>query len=73
MKFQVWCEGYRASGDKADATLLGEVDAPTFREAVESLRDKHSEPGLFTFKGEQCFYWECKIFDNEADARRSFG
>lgn len=73
MKFQVWCEGYRASGDKADATFFGEVEALSFREAVESLRDKSDDPGLYTFRGARCFHWECELFDNEADARRRFG
>lgn len=71
--YQVWAEGYRASGDRADATLLGTARAATFRGAVEIIRDRSDTPELFTVKGDRCFFWECELFDNEADARRRFG
>lgn len=71
--YQVWAEGYRASGDRADATLLGTARAATFRGAVEIIRDRSDAPELYTFKGDLCFFWECRLFDNEADARRRFG
>lgn len=71
--YQVWAEGYRASGDRADATFLGTARASSFRGAVDIIRDKSETPDLYTFKGERCFFWECELFDNEADARRRFG
>lgn len=71
--YQIWAEGYRASGDRADATILGTSRAATFRGAVENIRDRSDTPELFTFKGERCFFWECELFDNEADAQRRFG
>lgn len=69
----VWAEGYRASGDRSDATLLGTARAATFRGAVEIIRDRSDAPELYTFKGGLCFFWECRLFDNEDDARRRFG
>ena len=71
--YQVWAEGYRASGDRADAMFLGTARASSFRGAVDIIRDKSETPDLYTFKGERCFLWECELFDNEADARRRFG
>ena len=70
---QVWAEGYRASGDRADATFLGTARAASFRGAVDIIRDKSETPDLYTFKGDRCFLWGCELFDNEADARRRFG
>ncbi len=71
--YQVWAEGYRASGDRADATFLGTARASSFRGAVDIIRDKSETPDLYTFKGDRCFLWGCELFDNEADARRRFG
>ena len=71
--YQVWAEGYQASGDRADATFLGTARASSFRGAVDIIRDKSETPDLYTFKGDRCFLWGCELFDNEADARRRFG
>ena len=71
--YQVWAEGYRASGDRADATFLGTARASSFRGAVDIIRDRSETPDLYTFKGARCFLWGCELFDNEANARRRFG
>lgn len=72
MKFQIWAEGYRVNGDQSDATLFGEEDAPDFESACRSYADAnpkwadHFDPARLT-------YWGCRLFDNEADARKTFG
>lgn len=71
---QIWSEGYAATGQASDATFHGEFEGETFRDAVaafqKSLSSKYSR---------QCVdlnnltFWGCSFFDNEEDARKSFG
>jgi hypothetical protein len=73
--WEVWSEGYRATGESAGAKLEGKVEAETWPEAcrkacVDSGRWKE-QPGGFDAK--RLTVWGCRLFDNEADARRSFG
>lgn len=78
-KFQVWAEGYAATGERGTAQHLvkeGETDTEwpgrTFHEAcINALRTlkwdmKHYDNNRNT-------YWACRFFDNEKDARKSFG
>lgn len=69
-EFEIWTEGYRATGESSDATFHGKVKAADFVSACQEL-----------FKGSKDFYvqngvpklWGCGCFDNEVDARKSFG
>lgn len=71
-QFNVWMEGYVATGQSARAELCGTYTASTFRDAVEmwvnenATRRKDYDPHKLSF-------WGCAFFDNEADARRGFG
>lgn len=71
----VWSEGYSVTGESAPARLEGVVEADTFPDAcrkacVDSGR-WNVEPG--GFDPVRLAVWGCKLFDNETDARRSFG
>jgi hypothetical protein len=68
MLFQVWQEGFRATGESSPAILHGEVEAPTFRAACAEVFKGES-----TFDADTLTYWGCRLFDNETEARRSFG
>ena len=71
---EVWSEGYRASGDSAGAHLLGCVEAETFAEACDILC---SPPEWQKLNGgydpQRKTVWGCRLFNNYADASRSFG
>jgi len=76
-EFEVWCEGYRATVDRADATLLGRVVAADFDGAVRAVRDSMDDA-----RSRACFeqqgvgrwtFWACRLWDNELDARESYG
>lgn len=71
----VWSEGYRATGDRAYATLEGIVEADTWPEACrKACVDQgrwREEPGGFDPKDLKV--WGCRLFDNEVDARKGFG
>ena len=67
-KFDIWSEGYAATGESNTAMYHGTVYAPTFKKACDIYFKDNSfyDPKDLTF-------WGCSLFDNEADARRSFG
>ena len=67
-EFAVWSEGYATTGLGGGANFHGKILAKSFKDAcVKVFRgDKLFDPESLT-------YWGCKLFDNEADARKSFG
>ena len=67
-KYQVWIEGYRASGDGAPARLAGECCASSFKEACKEVMKNSS-----TYDENTNTSWGCGLFDNETDARKNFG
>ncbi|MDB5531606.1 MAG: hypothetical protein JWR51_4709 [Devosia sp.] len=78
--FDVWMEGYAASGDSADATLLASgVEADDFAAAVEIVVEKHKleHPTEVDYWGKRndgsWAFYACRLFQTEAEARKSFG
>ena len=73
----IWSEGYVTTGQSAYAQYHGQFIGNTFLEAVEKWKDDPNEgpsnPSLVKIQGSQVSYWGCRLFDNEADARKSFG
>ena len=63
---EVWREGYRITGETARALKLGEARAFTFEEACDIVCA--DMPG---YSGRAI--WGCRLFNNEADARRFAG
>lgn len=75
LMYQVWTEGYAASGEHANAVYHGECLAMSFEEACEKLikgLDRNSD-GTLRLMGGKPAIWGCRCFDNEGDARKSFG
>lgn len=72
----VWTEGYMATGEHGTATYHGCCLAESFIEACETLiktLDKKSDGTLQMYTEGHPQVWGCKCFDNEVDARKSFG
>lgn len=68
MEFEVWSEGYAATEECSKAVFHGMVYAESFRAAcIEKFRYNN------TFNSERLTLWGCKLFNNEADARKLFG
>lgn len=67
-KFEIWSEGFRATGDYGVATFHGVVWAETFEKAC-----------AFKFRGDKVYnaerntYWGCHLFNNEKAARKTYG
>lgn len=70
-KIDLWMEGYRATGDESKATFLGSYQAKSFDDACD-MYAKEKGIELDTYAG-RISNWGRRIFDNEADARKSFG
>ena len=76
--FDLWIEGYAASGDHGTARFLGTYTAESFDAAVvrwdaeQNFDDKHGHLN-YNSHGGYWTVWGCRIYDNEADARRVFG
>jgi hypothetical protein len=74
-KIEIWSEGYLATGMEgipAPAHLHGVIEAENLREACEKLAEA-DEGFKGYFNAKNMSYWGCRLFDNEADARKSFG
>ena len=71
-EFEIWSEGYAATGESAKAYFYGTQEAETFKDACDTYADNNP-----TFKScynaEKLTMWGCQLFDNEIDARRNFG
>lgn len=71
MKYEVWCEGYAATGESAPAFKIGEAEAESFSKACAIVMDTDERRRIFD--PARLTYWGCRLFDNEADARKAFG
>lgn len=73
-QFQIWMEGYAATGESGTAQMIGEYKAVDFNHAVKQYSDDHLNQVEFGRLGENRHsIWACELFDNEKDARKFFG
>lgn len=66
--YEVWSEGYMATGESAGASNHGTFTASSFREACDKCFR-----GERTYDSKSLTLWGCRLFDNEGDAREFFG
>lgn len=73
--YQIWAEGYEATGQSGTATYMGSASGETFKDAVKKLAASKGpeDRAFYNTDRTQPTYWGCGLFDNEADARKSFG
>ena len=67
----LWIEGFSVSGNRSVAQHIGSFDTTDFATAVE-MWSKRIDSKL-VWDGSYYTVWGCRIFDNELDARKSFG
>lgn len=70
--FDIWCEGYVATGQSSGAMLLGHAKGEDLKQACINFAKQDKEFAGY-FSEDRMTYWGCRIFDNGSDARRSFG
>lgn len=70
--YNIWCEGYRATGESSGATFLGYAEGTSLKDACINLAQQDSSFASY-FDANRMTYWGCRIYDNEYDARSTFG
>lgn len=71
MIYEIWSEGYAATGERGTATLLGKYEANSWDEAVQKYMKDN--PNRIRIDERGYTDWGCRLFDNETSARKSFG
>lgn len=84
--FEIWMEGYAATGESGTAQKIGEGEGETFDEAVRDYMLKNPKHGIewndsrrystdeaYMNRRSHWNIWACNLYDNEADARKAFG
>lgn len=76
-KFIIWVEGYAATGESGTAHVIGHGYGNNFDEAVEEFMSRTPNHGIkrniYNSRRSNWNIWACDLFDNEKDARKSFG
>lgn len=78
-EFEIWEEGYVITGNRGKAFFRGKAFGNTFEEACENfISDKGEKLELDkkedgSHRYERPSIWGCRLYDNEKEARKSFG
>jgi hypothetical protein len=73
-QYEIWSEGFVDSRERVGASFLGYGEGETFHEAcVYYMNTDKEHKELRYFNVKDLTFWGCRLFDNETDARRSFG
>lgn len=88
-EYEVWCEGYAATGERSGATLLGKVLARNFAQACDTIMCKqhlayieqdnlpdnkeYCPPRTWDYNPQRLTVWGCRLYWDEMLARKSFG
>lgn len=76
-EYDVWIEGHSCTGSSNTATFLGTYSGENFEEAALyacTAFFNPYEPAFYYVDSEgTSSYWGCRLFDNEVEARKSFG
>lgn len=74
--YEIWMEGYAATGESGTARYVDSIKAESFKDACvkfsktkEGIEEQWDE----YFDSQDLSYWGCRLFDNEMDARKAFG
>lgn len=68
----IYAEGFAATGQAGQAQRIGTAPGATLREAADNLAKMDPDFAHY-YNPKTLTYWGCKLFDNLADAQRSFG
>lgn len=75
--YNIYSEGYQATGECGRARFIASVEADNFLEAARKACEK-----AFGVKATETYfsavngipaYWGCQLFDNLSDAAKAFG
>lgn len=73
--FDVWIEGWASNEGQSPATFMGRVEAENLVEACKKLkaRMKRESASFWRIEENSAYFYGCKAFDNEKDARKLYG
>lgn len=72
--YAIWIEGYRATGEHGTAYKAASgIEASSFEEAVKKFARTKEAEDCGNFNEKHLTFWGCRTFDNENDARKSYG
>lgn len=74
-EWEIWSEGYAATGERGTATFHGKYMGESFDDAVEEFKKHYSgrvDTSEFLGKKRHSI-WGCHLFQTESGARKSFG
>ena len=74
--YEIWMEGYAATGESGTAQYVGSIKAKSFKDAC--IKFSKTKEGIEKqwdefFDSQELSHWGCRLFDNEMDARKAFG
>lgn len=89
-EYEIWIEGYAATGESGSAHFIGKSFGKDFRDACIGFTYPEDiirewDGAILKKKGDplpldtdrkgniELSIWACRLFDNEAEARKSFG
>jgi len=72
MEYEIWSEGYIATGESGGAVLHGVETAATFQKACNTLATKNGAFAKY-YNATDLTYWGCKLFSSREKAQHSFG
>lgn len=67
-EYNIWSEGFIVMEGRSGAHYHGKIKANSFKEACDNFFKNDS-----LYSPERMTYWGCKLFDNEQEARKSYG
>lgn len=67
-EYDIWMEGFEVTGMYAPASFVGTIEANSFKEACQKVFN-----GNPNYNSKYNSFWGCNLYDNESDARKSFG
>lgn len=70
--WEIWCEGYSATGDSGTHHKIGEALGITFKNACDAYAERHEAFRKF-YDFDRNTYWGCRLFPTAEEAARSFG
>lgn len=71
-EFEIWSEGYIATGQSGPAVLHGKATGKNFKDACKRFAEFNPDFKK-DFDAKRMTQWGCRLFDNERDARKRYG
>jgi hypothetical protein len=71
-EYDIWIEGFAATGNHQRAQYLGKHKGFSFEDACKAACIARKWD-MSSYDEKRNSYWGCKFFDNEKGARASFG